>query len=111
MPDFEIKPPPSSRRMSEQQKREVAKPVYRALRSASRGFDPYGPALTWAQIVERAGLFNVDEALTAVYWMRSKGVKVVVAPGETPGEPAAVMLVEALPEAFEVATFPSGLEP
>lgn len=104
---FEIKPPPASRRMSEQQKRQLAIPVYRTLKAWHEGPKQAG---TWAELVAEAGLFNVDEALTAVYWMRSKGVAVAVSPGQSVGEPAVVTLIERLPEAFEVSTFPHGLD-
>lgn len=98
---FEIKPPPRSSRLSEQQKRELAKPVYRTLKAWHEGPKQMG---TWAELVAESGLFNIDEALTAVHWMRSKGVLVAVSPGQSVGEPAVVALIERLPDAFEEST-------
>lgn len=96
-----IKPPPGAERraLREAEERARAVPVYKALVWAHEQQPPR--SLTYGEIVVRAGLFHIGEAIDAVAWMRAHGVPIMVSPGQVPGEPAAVALSERLPEALE----------
>ncbi len=81
-------------KLSEQQERERAALVYRAIRDAPE-------PMTMLDLVRASGLFNATEVSDAILWMRERGVKIVVAPASSPGEYSRVELRERLPEAWD----------